>query len=278
MVNSFAHYVSSNQADILKDIFFSFFGLILGWIFSSKNDSVSNGTTVSQSIHFVNQNILHINNNQSYSYNRRKTIKRNSNSDSNGEIGVWFAGLVVVSFLFVKFHAYLLTYTSGFVFMALTCTVTIAIRLYKNNNFGNINKLWTCLCFAIVAVDVMTLVFLYKQDVSQISILSIGDFISSLGIEGVLKYSYFAAGFIVIQLPNVTLLILLIHMLAMNSYLARSGPVSAFIIDKTKNFTVKPIYTSVAIALICLMSILFSSGFLFDLISNGNQLTIDSNK
>lgn len=278
MVNSFAHYVSSNQADILKDIFFSFFGLILGWIFSSKNDSVSNGTTVSQSIHFVNQNILHITNNHSYSYNRRETTKTNSNSDSNGEIAVWFAGLVVVSFLFVKFHSYLLTYTSGFVLMALTCIVTIAIRLYANNNFGNINKLWTCLCFAIVAVDVMTLIFLYKQDVSQISTLSIGDFISSLGIEGVMKYSYFAVGFIVIQLPNVTLLILLIHMFAMNSYLARSGPVSAFIIDKTKNFTIKPIYTSVAIALICIMSILFSSGLLFDLISNSNQLTIDFNK
>jgi hypothetical protein len=221
---------------------------------------------------FILKDLL-VNNNYNHYYKPKK--RRSSSKDNdNSELGLLIFCIVAVAFLFVKYHEFIMDYFTGFIVLALASTFTIAIKLHMRNQYDNLNRFWTAVSLVIIIVDCITLFLMSKQDLASISTKSFSDFIETAGISGVLRYGYYALGFILAQLPNILLLILLLHMYAVNSYLARGGHFAQFIIRKTSPFTIKPVHFTVVVAVICIMSLLFTSGVLFNLISKQQKVNV----
>ncbi|QMV42664.1 hypothetical protein [Cohnella cholangitidis] len=231
------NYITTNSTGIIQDSIFAFIGVFLGILFSPKSDAphTGNGTSIHQTIQFIQQKVIYnINRSSRHSKPRRSS----SNDSDENPLGFYIVGVMLLAFLFYKFHSVIMAYFTGFMLLALASTLTIAIKLYMNNQYDNLNRFWTGVSFFFISIDLVTLILMGKQIDTPISISSMSEFFSSFGMVGVLKYAYFALGFIFILLPNIYLIILLVHMFAVNHYLVRGGRISAFIIRKTSRFTI----------------------------------------
>ncbi len=266
-------HITNNPAGIIQDTIFAFVGVLLGILFTprSNNPQNGNGTSVHQTMQFIQQNVIFNVQQQPRRSSRRR--KSSNNSDEN-PLGILVVGAILLAFFFYIFHDTIMTYFTGFILLALASTITIAIKLFLNNQYDNLNRFWTCVASFFIAIDAATLILMKKQVDSTITISSISEFLTAFGMDGVLKYAYFAIGFVFILLVNVFLIILLIHMFAVNHYLVRGGQISAFIIRKTSPFTIKPTGIAITGIIVCVVSLLFTSGILYDLISQLNTATL----
>jgi len=268
-------YITENIDGIIQDTVFAFIGVMLGLLVTPKsnNSQTSNGSSV-QNTKQVIYNSVYYSARNNYFTNPKK--RPSSKNEDNSELVIFFGLTLFLAFIFVKYHAFIMNYLSGFILLALSSTITIAIQLNRHNQYDNLNRFWTVISLLIIGVNVTTLKLMSNQDISNAAASSFTDFISSVGITGALRYAYYALGFLFAQLPNVLLLILLLHMYAANIYLVKGGSISAYILKKTKPFTLKPMAIVAAAAILSTMSLLFSSGLLFDWIANNQTDTIIS--
>lgn len=264
-MTAIVQHITNNTANIIQDMIFAFIGVLLGILFTPKsnNPQTGNGSSIYQTMQIIYQSINTTNNYHPH----RPSRKRSSSNEDDSPLGIWIVGTIFVAFLFVKFHAEIMNYFTGFILLALGSTVTIAIKLHMNNQYDNLNRFWTIVSLLIIGVDFFTLKLMSNQISTSVMVNSFSDFISSVGMNGVMKYAYLALGFLMVILPNVLLSILLLHMYAVNIYLVSGGRISQYIIRKTSPFTIKPAVVAIIGFILCGMSLLFSSGLMYDLIS-----------
>lgn len=248
--------------DIIKDTVFCILGVVLGLIFTPKDShqAVSNGSTIQQTLLFIQQKVI---------IERTRTTTKKSESSTDDEkatIGLVIFGMVILAFLFMKYHSVILSYFVGFIFFAFALTATVAIQLFRNNNYDNLNRFWTVVSLVIIFVDVITLNLMDKQVSNYINTSTLSNFIETAGLNEIAKYAYYALGFLIIIIPNLLLIILQVHMLAVNSFLAKQGRIAAFIIRKTSPLVIKPIHLSIATVIVCILSLLFTSGIMYEFV------------
>ncbi|MGI2295950.1 hypothetical protein [Paenibacillus sp. GXUN7292] len=268
MAGWFANYLEQNWIDMIKDILI---GLISGLIFAqkSRNDGINNQTTIRESVQYIRQTVIF-----HYPTEGRKRgggKRKSSTEDDNSIIGAIFIFAVVLSYLYVKYHSHLMNFMTSLIIIGVVGTLTVAIKLYRNNSYDNLNRLWTLQLMGILVFDCVQLVVMSKQDTSFISTLSISDFISSAGIETIARFGIVGMGFLLSLLPNVLLFILLIHMLSVNLNRAYNNKVTAFFIRHTAKFTTKPYHMLVALVLLCGFSLFYSTGYMYDFIQGQHE-------
>ncbi|KUP25803.1 hypothetical protein [Paenibacillus sp. DMB5] len=271
-MSQITNYILNNSSGIIQDTIFAFVGVLLGLIFTPKNNNpdITNGTSVTQIQQIIQQNIYYSPRNQpSPQLQPQRKSKSKNSTDDEPPLAFYLVVAVFLAFFFYKYHSVLMDYTIGFIIMGLTSTITVAIKLHMDNQYDNLNKYWSLVALVIIGMDFITLRLMSNQISESTSISSLSEFIQAFGMNGILQVSYFALGFIVIQLLNLLLLALLIHMFAVNQYLARSGRISEFFVRKTKGFVSKPVSLAVITVLISAVSILLSSGILYDWVSQG---------
>lgn len=270
MGHAIAEYFIKNYSDLIKDTVFLFLGAIVGlWLTPRDNNPrTSNGSSLNQTLNVIYQTRITNVTARPRATNRRRN--QPSSSEDVNPIVLLGGGLILIAFLYIKFHAEIMDFLSGFILFALTCTITAAILLYKKNNYDRLNMYWTALLLLLICVNIVTLGYMNKQNVTGLSFTSLTNFVQTLGLNTAFKWGYYAIGFLTMQVANTLLLILLIHMFAINSFLSNQNRLSAWIIRKTNPLVLKPIRLSVAVSLTCIVSLLFTSGILYEAISNLN--------
>lgn len=271
-------YIQSHSSDIIMNTFFAFFGFFISILLTPKNDSTlnTNGSSINNTIQFIQQNVVTYQHQTVHTSRRSPQTGSRHDNDDNSTLAIWVVGLFVIAFLYVKYHEEIIYFLTGFMCFAIVSTITIAIRLYRNNQYDNLNRFWTALALLIVIIDFITLRYMDKQIDTSTQFDTFSNFLNSAGIDGVLSYSYLAAGFIFVIIPNLLLMILLIHMFSVNIFLATRNRFAGFIIRKTKPFTIKPAAVATIGIIICVLSLLFSSGTMYNWISKlryDNQYT-----
>ncbi|QQZ61167.1 hypothetical protein JI735_33130 [Paenibacillus sonchi] len=270
MVEWLTNYLELNWIDMIKDVLI---GLISGLILAQKsqNDGINNQTTIRESVQYITQTVVV---NYPNSNERRTDNKRKTSDDDNSILGIIAVVAMVLSYLYVKYHSELMDFMTSLIVIGVVGTLTVAIKLYQNNNYDKLNRLWTLQLFGILMFDCIQLIVMSKQDVSLISTLSFSNFISSAGIDGVARFGVIGVGYILSLLPNVLLFILLIHMLSVNLNRAFNDRVTAFFIRRTVKFTSKPYHMLVAVTLVCCFSLFYSTGYVYDLIQKQQENTM----
>ncbi|QTH44010.1 hypothetical protein J4772_06290 [Cohnella sp. LGH] len=267
MVAWLVNYLEHNWIDMVKDILI---GLIAGLILAqkSRNDGINNQTTVRESVQYITQTVVV---NYPERTRRRPDNSRKSKEDDNSIIGVMAVVTIVLSYLYVKYHSELMSFMTSLIIIGVVGTLTVAVKLYRNNSYDNLNRLWTLQLIGILAFDCIQLVVMSKQDTSLISTLSLSEFFSTAGIEGVARFGIVGMGYILSLLPNVLLFVLLIHMLSVNLNRAYNDRVTAFFIRHTVKITTKPYHVLVALVLLCGFSLFYSTGYVYDLIQGQQE-------
>ncbi|AIQ31476.1 hypothetical protein P40081_27460 [Paenibacillus sp. FSL P4-0081] len=270
-MSALSDYIVNHFSGIIQDIVFAFVGVFLGLLFTPKNSDphIHNGTRINQVLQIITQNMNTTHNHYPSNHSPNTSKSSSKSNDDETPLGIYFFVALIAAFFFYKYHVVLMNYTISFIVMGLASTVTVAIKLYLDNQYDNLNKYWTVISFLIVIVDFFTLKLMSGQLSGLPQISSISEFISVVGMQGILEFSYYALGFVFIQFPNLLLLNLLIHMFAVNQYLARGGRVSAFFVRKTSRFVSTPAGLITITALVCAVSLLLSSGLLFKWVSKG---------
>jgi hypothetical protein len=265
-MSTLTNYILNHTSDLVMNTFFSFFGFFISILLTPKNNNPinTNGSSIYNTIQFIQHNVV-THHQQTINTSRKRPIHKEDDDESI--VGVWIFGLVVSAFLFVKYHQAIINFFTGFICFALVSTITIAIKLYRNNQYDNLNRFWTAVALVIITVDFITLRFMGNQINASIQSDTLTNFINSAGMHGIMDYAYSAAGFAFVMIPNLLLLVLLIHMYAVNIYLASGNRIAGFIIRKTNPFTIKPVAIASIGIILCAMSLLFSSGTMYQLVS-----------
>lgn len=268
MADWLVNYLENNWIDMLKDIII---GLIAGLILAQKtrNDGINNQTTIRESAQYITQTIVVHYPDQ---IKRRSYSKESKSSeDDNSIFGIISIVTIILSYSYVKYHAYLMNFMTSLIIIGLVGTLTVAVKLYRNNSYDNLNRLWTLQLIGILIFNCIQLVVMSKHNISLISTLSLTDFISSAGIEGVARFGTIGIGYILSLLPNVLLFVLLIHMLSVNLNRALNDRVTAFFIRHTVKFTTRPYHMLVALIVLCGFSLFYSTGYMYDLIQGQQE-------
>ncbi|QUL53398.1 hypothetical protein KDC22_23805 [Paenibacillus tritici] len=270
MVGWLTNYLELNWIDMIKDVLI---GLISGLILTQKslNDVINNQTTIRESVQYITQTVVV---NYPNNYERRTGNKRKTTDDDNSIFGIITVVTIVLSYLYVKYHSELMNFMTSLIVIGVVGTMTVAVKLYRNNSYDKLNRLWTLQLFGILMFDCIQLIVMSKQDISLISTLSLSNFISTAGIDRVARFGVIGVGYILSLLPNVLLFILLIHMLSVNLNRAFNDRVTTFFIRRTVKFTSKPYHMLVAVILVCCFSLFYSTGYVYDMIQKQQESTM----
>lgn len=264
MGEAFTNFLIENKVDIIKDIII---GLLCGVIFipRSNNPQLTNHTSLPQASTYIKQLVINDYSKKVVSTNR--VYPRKSNDDES-ILGLYVALGVILTFFFIRFHSQILDIYSTFTLITLSLVLTVSIKLYRNNQYDHLNRIWTFQMLCIIAYNFVHISLMSKQDISNLSTESIIDFINSVGLEGIAKFGYDALGFFLNLLPNLMLIMIIIHMFATNIYLTKGGSLPLFVLRKTLRFSSKPFQSACLLFFICGLSFLFSSGLAYDFISS----------
>lgn len=263
MGQAIGQYISSNQISLVKDLMFCILGVILGLIFSRKkpSPSIHNNTSMS-TINIIIKNIMiqHV----SKPKEIQKSTKQQVYSEGNNDFIGWVVFLGIIGAIYSKYHMILLDLFTGLTLFVLTSLITLSIKLYWNNQYDRLNQWWTILGFILTALNFITILFISKQD-----ILNTG------GLDALFRIMYYAVGFIIILIPNLFVLILIVHLFAVNSFLLRHGAISMFLIRKTAWLVKAPKAISIMALITSLIAIFFSSGKAYEVIRYHNEKSMN---
>ncbi len=262
MLNSITAYITSNIGNIVNDTVFAFIGIVLGFIFTPKdsNPSRSNETSKKKTLVAIKEIVI-----IKHSYKERSSKPQHSSCSSDNDFLIFvFIISIAAAYLYSKYHQEILNTFTGFTLMALASIITIAIKLYRNNNYDWLNKFWTVFMFVIIGFNLSIIVLMKGQDTTLTGDLSL--------VNKVLSY---LAGLIFAIVPNIILLLVLVHLFALNSYLAKSGKLSSAILRKTGLFVKYPIGLSSFAVIYCIIAILFSSGAVNGCIQKQNEKNLE---
>lgn len=252
MYNSVINYLSTNIGNLISSGIFCILGVVLGILCTPKdpNPYRNSGISISQTQIIINQIIIQrpVSQQIGQSYPSRDT-----NTDSNLQ-GFIVCSLIVTA-IYSKYHILILNIFTGLILMSLTSAITIVIVLHKNNNLDNLNRWWISLMLIIVAIDLISLLLMSRQDVT-IS----GD------LQLLFKVLYYALGFVMVIIPNIFTLLLTTHLFALNTFLVKRGKISYFFYRKTHFFTTSPRSVSIVLIVFSLLSLLLSSGTAYNFI------------
>lgn len=268
MINSIISYISQNGPTLIKEVIFLILSIVLPLCFIPKdsNPNRTNYTSIKQIVFYINQTInvpyqgktVAYPNHTSYDEYQDNKNKPKQNQTTSDNSLVWLFIIVGLSF-YIKNHAIILKYFTVFTLGLLACIITVIYRLSRNNNFDNLNKLWIVFLGIIVISDFSLIFFMSKQNIG-------GNILNSV---------YYFSGFFCMILPNLIAIIIIVHMFALNVFLVRPGKISGLIIRKTKLLDNSLFSIGTILTISCLISLLCSSGLVFDWISHSNNKNFD---
>lgn len=236
-------------------------GLVFGIIFTpkDKNSNRQNGTAVKQTLIIVQNTIVQRN---EYSGNSKN---KSTNNDTDSTIGLIVGGVILAAIIYAKYHQLIIEIFTGLTIFTIASTITIALKLYKNNNYDRLNQWWTILMTFIVICNIVTIIFMLKQQVN------LDD-----GIQALARVTYYMGGLAYMVIANAFLLVLTAHLYALNSYMAREGAISKFFIKKTSLFVQSPKTVFGVAIVLCFIGLLLSSGSVYSFATKMQETNINN--
>ncbi len=258
-------YLINNSSTLIQSVFFSFLGAFFGLLLTPKQtvSNMNNGT----SVHNM-QTILV----------RKTTINKVYSPKVQGDISpaiLVFGCFVLLAFFYVKYHEYIMDYLLGFTIMGITSTFTVAIKLHLNNGYDKLNKLWTISLLFVWTINLVHLSIMTAQKDPTIAVSNLNTFLSTGGMNAVHKNITYVEGFLFLVMVNVIVIGMLINMFAVNRYRATGGKIAEFFFYKTKVFVMRPYLMVGLVFILSIVSMVFASGLIYQLITNTSNLAIN---
>lgn len=185
-------------------------------------------------------------------------------------MGLFIVLALLGSYFFVRYHEIIMNSLLILILMGLTATITVSFRLSVMRLLDPLSKWWLLLSFVVWIAAFYMLLELSNTKFSSVDTSSVGNYLNSVGIDGVGKFLYQGVGTLAICLPIMFSFSILTHMFAFASYRAREGKISSFFIRITKGFVTSPITTTLVIICLCGLSIFLVSGAAYNFIISSN--------
>jgi hypothetical protein len=262
MLNSISTYISQNIGDIIVQAILVVISVLLPLILTKKdtNPIRTNTTSVQQTLIYIKQTIITINSpHPSTPKSSGSNTYKTSNSNNDDVIGLLIIAAIAAG-LYSKYHIQIINYFTGFTVLVLISTITLAIKLYRNNNYDKLNKWWTILMFIVILFNLVIIALMKNQNVTISGDLFL-----------LTKVLYYLIGLLFFIVPNIFILFLIIHLFALNSFLSRRGKISLFFLHKTKFLLHSPKVSSAIAIGFCIVGLLFSSGIALELLYKFNN-------
>lgn len=261
-------FIKLNKDSIIISSICLVLGIIIPLLIAKKKNNVPihNNTPIKNVIYIVQHQLIQVavlNNNSYLPNSKQEFIKikhiQNHNSSqshsSDDDFGIFlFVGLTAVS-IYCKFHSQIMNWFAILTLFSFVSITTLTIVLYKNYNLDKLNQLWISIMIFLIVSNVITIFFMSYQP----TVIN-GD------INILLKSFYYLIGFVTMMIPNVFMLILLIHIFALNSFLVKQSKISEFVLKKTHFFVDNPKLQIKLIISITIFSLCFSSGLTYSLV------------
>ncbi|MEJ8555322.1 hypothetical protein [Tepidibacter sp. Z1-5] len=275
-------FIKVNKDSIIISSIFLVLGIIIPLLITKKKNDIpiSNNTSIKNVIYIIQQQLIQINiyNSQNNNENliEKSSVNGNfqtkqisnkqplqishiqnsspSNSTNDDLCLFLFVSFIAVS-AYYKFHSQIMHGFAMLTLFSFVSITTLTIMLYKNDNLDKLNQLWISIMMLLIVSDIITVFFMSHQP----TVIN-GD------INILLKGFYYLVGFISMVIPNIFMLILLIHIFALNSFLVKQSKISEFILRKTHFFVYEPKRQITLIIFFTIFSLCFTSGLSFSFV------------
>ncbi|PJN56364.1 hypothetical protein PAEVO_30870 [Paenibacillus sp. GM2FR] len=263
-MDQFTNYFFDNVGNLISSLIFCILGVVLSLIFTpkKKEGSLIQNHTSFQQILIIVQQVFVINENSAQNNNSNQQ-KNTTISNTNGDNSfIWILAIIGLT-LYTRYHSDLINWLILFAIASFLSICTITLKLYRDNQYDKLNQGWTGLIFLLIISDLLTAWLMKSQDLAADNITLL------------FKVAYYALGLFIMIIPNIFMLLLLIHLFSVNSYISKGGKISAFFIRHTAMFVKAPKSTSAIIVVFCILSIFLSSGVAYDLILHYNEKSLE---
>lgn len=245
MIKAIADYICQNYVTIIYDLIMILVGTVIGLLVTGKEKKpeFNNSKSMKQITLILQEKIII----KQESLTERKTVKKSKNNEDDNSLVLLL--FIVCTAIYIKYRIEIIQIFTGVTLLIIASTVTIAIKLHKNDNLDELNKWWICLSLIIAFCNISAIYFMNKQEI----------FVGG-NFDDLMRYSYYAIGVFYLILPNLFSIMLNIHLYALNSYMRKSGSVSLWFLIRTKRFIKSPKIISTIAVVMCILALLFTSG------------------
>ncbi|TXK82588.1 hypothetical protein [Paenibacillus sp. N3.4] len=186
--------------------------------------------------------------------------------DSDSQI-IAVVVMVLLTSLFLKYNNIIFWLLTVLVLFGLKKVLLVSFNLVINKVFSKLYLWWISLITLLLYTAHLNLKMVQTPEYT--SYHSIGEVIQNKGLLATFEYSYITFGLIGFSLCIGIAYILMGHLLAVGvqANQVRKNKFVTLFIEKTKRIIEKPIPTSIAISILCIISYVFTSGVLYRLIT-----------
>ncbi|RED57910.1 hypothetical protein DFP98_1355 [Cohnella phaseoli] len=161
--------------------------------------------------------------------------------------------------MYQRYHVDIMNWLTVYTVIVLISTMVLVALLYRKNMLDRLNQLWCGTMLYLVVINFVNIALMSKQELTV-----------SGDISFQIKILYYLEGFVFISFLNVIIILVQLHLIFLNMFLIKPGKISAFIIRKTSFLVNKPIWCVTFIIIVSSISLLFSSGYAFELVGRMN--------
>lgn len=193
--------------------------------------------------------------------------KRNSKGRDSDTFLIVVIILALLTSMFLKYNNIIFLVLTFLVIFGLKKVLFVSFNLVINKVFSKLYLWWISLISMLLYTAHLNLKMVQTPEYT--SYHSIGEVIQNKGLFGIFEYSYITFGLFGFTLCIGIAYILMGHLLAVGvqANQVRKNKFVTLFVEKTKRIIDKPIPTSIAVSILCIISYVFTSGVLYRLIT-----------
>ncbi|WP_263559746.1 hypothetical protein [Paenibacillus polymyxa] len=253
-------YIINNRIALIVQIILSVIFLIIPFLITGKRKSsaqslIQNNTSILKVKVLVQQLLINVRQQSSTTVVYSSTHSSKGTNGENDSIIIWIVGALAGTFLYQKYHVYIMNWLTIYTIIVLVSTMILVTLLYRKDMLDRLNQLWIGTMLYLVIINFINIALMSQQQ-----LLVNGDI--SLWI----RVLYYVEGFIFIAFVNLIIILVQLHLIFLNLFLTKPNKFSAFIIRKTSFLLNKPVWFVTFIIILSSISLLFSSDYAFELV------------
>jgi hypothetical protein len=257
----FGNYIIENRISLILSIVLGIIFLIAPFLITrtrkdNSQSPIQNHSPIVEVKILLQQILINIHTQTNTTVISPKPTPTKNDNASDNTLLYWGLGSITGVLIYQKYHSEIMNFLTYYTLIALLSTLLLVILLYRSNILDRLSQLWCGTMLYLVIINFINIALMSRQE-----ILGEGD------VSLLLKVLYYLEGFVFIAFINVALLIIQIHLFALNIFISRPGKVSGFIVRKTRFLLNRPVGNVVFIVILSLLSLLLSSGYAFELVS-----------
>ena len=250
-----------NLANILFTSIFTALGALLGYAVSKNNDVKDNHTKLIVTKQIIEERRI--------IYDRKIKVEPsvgnyNSNkNDSNDSIIVLAVLAFIIASVYAKYHNEVIQGLIIETTMLTLGSISFVIVLSICNSFDRLSRYWFSISILVSIINCITIVLIMNQNVS-----------TDNGLMDLARILYYFLGILFIAIINLMMISIQLYMISFNIFIKWQNTITYKAMKFLDNLFGNTRGVTITIIILSVVSILFSSGILYEFISNGTNANL----